>query len=63
MTARVKLIRDQEYPEMYRIRWGENDLSDMYNLSRAKNHLAVWKENNRRSAYRRLSIEATVGRT
>jgi len=63
MTGRrkkYKVVADKTYPEMFRVKYPDGELSaDMYNLPRAKNHAAVLEENDRRSTYRIVSIDTT----
>jgi hypothetical protein len=42
MKARV--ISDEIYPSMYRVRWPDGNLSDMANLSRANDAAARFNE-------------------
>lgn len=49
---RAKVVKDGEYEGMFRIKFPGGELSDMYNLSRAKNHLTVWKETEARTRRR-----------
>jgi hypothetical protein len=51
------LVPHEEIPNMWRLIWSDGVLSkDYYNLPRAKNHLAVLKENKQRNQYRRVRI-------
>lgn len=59
----MKVIKDTVYPEMYRIKFSGTELSDMYNLTRAKNHLAVIKENEARDKRRMPGIGLRRHRT
>jgi hypothetical protein len=44
MTARHRLIPDENYPDMWRVRWPDGHLSDMTNLSRANDAAARFNE-------------------
>ena len=44
MTNPVRVIKDTEYPRMYRLQWKDGTLSeDMYNLTRANDILKNYK--------------------
>lgn len=60
---KLKLVKDKEYPEMHRIKFQDGELSDMYNLTRAKHHLRVLRERDRQSASGRVYAEARTART
>jgi len=40
----IQIERDSKYPQMYRLRLPDGRLSDMVNLTRARDALAVGKE-------------------
>jgi hypothetical protein len=40
-TALAEIVADEAYPAMYRVRWPNGDISDMVNLSRAKDAAIV----------------------
>lgn len=48
MKKPVKIVEDLKYPGMWRIQWEDGILSDMYNLTRAHNHLQVLQETYKR---------------
>jgi hypothetical protein len=41
---RVHVVRDETYSEMWRVRWPDGRLSDMANLTRAKDAAACFME-------------------
>jgi hypothetical protein len=45
--ARAALLEDTKYPGMWRIQYEDGELSDMYNISRAKDFLRRYLETNR----------------
>jgi hypothetical protein len=44
MTKTARLIPDPVYPGMWRVRWPDGRLSDMANLTRAKDAIACFGE-------------------
>lgn len=60
MQRKPKFIKDEEFPEMWRILWPNGDLSDMYNLHRAKEHLRVYYEKLALAAETPPSITSTM---
>ena len=44
MTKRARTIPDETYPDMHRVRWPDDSLSDMVNLSRANDAAARFNE-------------------
>lgn len=40
----TRLVRDKKYPDMWRLKYGDQVESDMYNLTRAKEHLRIYKQ-------------------
>lgn len=55
----MRLLRDKIYPGMHRIKFQDGELSDMYNLTRAKHHLRVLRERDRQSASGRVYAAST----
>jgi hypothetical protein len=58
MTAHFRKARvapDSKYPAMWRVRWPDGQLSDMANLTRAKDALACFLETEGRRQRRRHS--------
>jgi hypothetical protein len=49
--AKVKIIRDAKWPNMYRIKWLDGVISDMANLTRCNDAVARFKETTRRNQY------------
>jgi len=45
-----RVIKDKIYPEMYRIEWEKGDVSDMVNITRAKDAVRCKLEYDRRFA-------------
>lgn len=43
-TSLHKLVQDSVYPEMYRIKWSDGELSDMVNKTRAKDAIRRYEE-------------------
>jgi hypothetical protein len=41
---RARIVTDETYPEMHRVRWPDGQLSDMANLSRANDTAARFNE-------------------
>jgi hypothetical protein len=43
-AAKARIIPDETYPAMHRVRWPDGNLSDMVNLSRANDAAARFNE-------------------
>lgn len=43
-TLKVRLVKDKKYPNMYRLKYPDQTESDMYNNTRAKEHLRIYKQ-------------------
>lgn len=43
-TGHTRLVKDKKYLGMWRIKYGDETESDMYNLTRAKQHLRIYKQ-------------------
>jgi hypothetical protein len=43
-NIRAHVVRDETYPEMWRVQWPDGRLSDMVNLSRANDAAACFNE-------------------
>lgn len=58
----IKIIKDEKYPDMYRLQWKDGVLSqDMYNLTRAKDILKNYREYAKNMALR--SANSLPGKT
>lgn len=44
----AELIQDEKYPEMYRVYWPDGVVSDMVNITRAKDAIRRYEEYERR---------------
>lgn len=42
--VKSKLIQDEVYPGMYRIKWPDGEVSDMVNKTRAKEYIRCYEE-------------------
>jgi hypothetical protein len=61
MARHPKVIPDPTYPGMFRVRWPDG-LSDMTNLSRAKDAVAAFMDSaDRRQRERQSQLEARLG--
>jgi hypothetical protein len=47
-SARPKVVPDAAHPGMWRVRWPDGHLSDMTNLTRAKDAVACFMETEKR---------------
>ena len=43
-AAKARIVPDETYPEMHRVRWPDGELSDMVNLSRAHDAAARFND-------------------
>ena len=63
MPKAPTIIKDQNYPGMWRVLWPDGQLSDMVNLSRAKDAAASFMESEaRRQRGRKRPVEAPQSR-
>lgn len=44
MGGTVRLIKDKRWVNMWRLKYPDEVESDMYNLTRAKEHLRIYKQ-------------------
>jgi len=47
-TIRPVVVKDAVYPQMYRVQWPDGEISDMVNLTRAKDAVRCYQEYERR---------------
>lgn len=50
LPSTTRLIKDKKYPDMWRIKYSDAVESDMYNSTRAKQHLRIYKQREEENA-------------
>lgn len=62
MSSRAKkntVKVDSVYPDMYRVHWSDGVVSDMVNITRARDAVQVYEANEARDSTRRVGIAST----